>query len=56
MNILTTIPKYPSNTPHRRPNFYPLQLFKSLVALKVTSFVVTLEALPTKLIEKIPPL
>ena len=28
MNILTTIPKYPSNTPLRRPNFYPsAQLF-----------------------------
>ena len=26
----TTIPKYPSNTPHRLPNFYPLQLVTSL--------------------------
>ena len=27
MTIFTPFPKYPSNTPHRRPNFYPWQLF-----------------------------
>ena len=32
---LTTIPKYSSNTPHRRPNFYPSQLFSKFVGYVV---------------------
>ena len=43
---LTTIPKYPSNAPHIRPNFLSFKsFFQSLVAMQNTPFVPILWAL-----------